>query len=222
MAAPSRKKKESRPRPVTYADLCRKPVDEQWEVIDGIAYAMTTPSADHQHISVKLTRFLDVHFDGKPCRVFHAPYGVFLPKKGETLEETTNMVIPDLVVVCDEKKRTAKGCRGAPDLVIEILSPSSLSHDQLRKLNLYEQHRVPEYWVINPDGLVMIFRLQKDQRYGRPDIYNDQMQIETPLFPGLKIDLKEVFPPPPANGVRERPGRYDAIPIHEMIDGVRY
>ena len=103
--------------------------------------------------------------------------------------------------------------------MIEILSPSSLSHDQLRKLNLYEHHRVPEYWVINPDGIVMIFRLQRDHRYGRPDIYNEQMQLETPLFPRLKIDLKEVFPPLPANGVRERPGRYDAIPIREMIDG---
>lgn len=217
MAAPGRKKKRSVPRPVTYADLCRKPAGEQWEVIDGVEYLMTVPTEEHQHISVQLTRILATFFLNKPCRVFHAPYNVYLPKKDETLEETTNMVVPDLVVICDESKRTSRGCRGAPDLVVEILSPSSLSHDQLRKLNLYESNGVREYWIINPDGIVMVFRLQSDGRHGRPDMYSDDMHLESPLFPGMKINLKEIFPPPPKNCVSDTWTRYNAIPIREVI-----
>ena len=200
---------------------------------------MTVPSAEHQYISVQLTRHFANFFDGKPCQIFHAPYGVFLPKKGESIEETTNLVIPDLVVVCDEKKRTSRGCRGAPDLVVEILSPmiprmvecrgcgtkprsprpSSLAHDQLRKLNLYEK-KIPEYWIIQPEGIVMVFRLQKDGRYGRPDMYNRNMEISTPLFAGLLIDLENVFPPLPPKGVRESAKTFHRERlIKETIDG---
>ena len=156
MAGTRRKAAIKTDEPCTYADLLTKPEDELWELVDGVPYAMTVPSADHQYISVQLTRHFANFFDGKPCQIFHAPYGVFLPKKGESIEETTNLVIPDLVVVCDEKKRTSRGCRGAPDLVVEILSPmtprrvecrgcgtkprsprpSSGSRDQLLKLNL--------------------------------------------------------------------------------------
>ena len=87
-------------RVFTWADLRSWPQDELWELIDGVPYAMTTPSVVHQTISVKLTQILANFLDGKPCEVFHAPLGVFLPKGKETLEETRNVAIPDLFVIC--------------------------------------------------------------------------------------------------------------------------
>jgi len=171
------------------------PADELWELIDGVPHAMTVPSADHQFVSVQLTRQLANFFHRSPCQVFHAPYGVFLPKKNESIEKTTNLVIPDLVVVCDEKKRTPQGCRGAPDLVIEILSPSTAGRDRVKKLNLYERFGVKEFWIISLDSAaVMVFRLDADGRYARPVQFYWSDKLTTPLFPALEVDLSEVFP----------------------------
>ncbi|HNV68243.1 MAG TPA: Uma2 family endonuclease [Candidatus Ozemobacteraceae bacterium] len=191
-------------RGVTYADLLLKPDDELWEVIDGVPYLLATPTIEHQEVSVKLSRFLDESFEGQPCRVFHAPTGVFLPKKNETLDETTNFVIPDLIVVCDKAKLESRGCRGAPDLVIEILSPSSGARDQLVKLNFYEKHGVPEFWIVDPTlKTVAVFRLEAGaKRYGRPIYHDRTKRIRSPRFPGLALDLARVFPPP-EKAVRE-------------------
>lgn len=208
-------------QPLTYADIAARPDDELWELIDGIPYLMATPQIDHQTISVKFTRYLDEFFEDKPCRVFHAPIGVFLPKKNETLDETRNFVIPDLIVVCDEKKLESRGCRGAPDLVIEIVSPSSGSRDHLQKLNLYEKHGVKEYWIIAPDtATVSVFQLEPGKkRYGRPDFYDKTMKIGSRQFPGLAVNLARVFqtrsvkePAPPTFSFSRKAGPRKAKP----------
>jgi len=166
------------------------------------------PDIDLAGGHVELSRQLANFFLGKPCKVFVAPFDVRLPKKNESDMRTTTVVQPDILVICDSDKIDDRGCRGAPDLAIEVLSPSSVSHDQLRKLNLYESRGVREYWIVHTEGSVMVFHLGESGRYGRPDTYDRTTKIETPLFPGLSIDLSTVFPEKP-RVVRQSP-RNDA------------
>ncbi|HOT30437.1 MAG TPA: Uma2 family endonuclease [Candidatus Ozemobacteraceae bacterium] len=196
----------------TYADLSSWPDDERWELIEGKAYAMTTPNRWHSLVSTNLARILTNHFHGSPCEVHIGNFGIRLPKGQEKDEEVDTVVIPDLVVVCDQSKLDERGCRGAPELIVEILSPSTAAHDQLRKLNLYEKHGVKEYWIISPDGILMSFTLKSGKRYGRPDILDRTMKLKSRQFPGLGVDLDQVFPPEPPKVVRQSPASYVASP----------
>ncbi len=182
----------------TYADLEQWPDNERWELIDGNAYNMTPPpSRVHQELSFSLLMKLGNYLQGKSCRVYHAPFGVWFEKKQEDIPDATKYVEPDIVVVCDKNKLTDKGCVGAPDMIIEILSPSTAAKDMTKKLNLYENNHVKEYWIVHPaDRIVMVFRLNNG-RYGRPDIYSPDEEevncIKVGIFDELIIDLNEIF-----------------------------
>ena len=179
----------------TYADYLTWSDDERWELIHGVAYNMTpAPSRRHQAISMELARQFANHLVGKRCKVFNAPFDVRLPKPGETDETTSTVVQPDLVVVCDPAKLDDRGCKGAPDLVIEILSPESLARDQREKLILYEQAGVPEYWIVHPaDKTVSIYRQGSDSLYGKPALYTSEERPPVGVLPELEIDLGAVF-----------------------------
>jgi Uma2 family endonuclease len=112
----------------------------------------------------------------------------------EADDEVNTVVQPDLVVICDPDKLDDRGARGAPDLVIEILSPSTTRKDMKVKFDLYEHRGVREYWIVDPSGgTVMIFRLGADGRYGRPQVYTDEDSAPVGIFEDLVIDLKAVF-----------------------------
>jgi len=179
----------------TYGNYVTWPDDERWELIDGYAYNMSpAPSRRHQQISRELIIAIGVFLADKPCDVYDAPFDVRLPDTNEVDELVENVVQPDIVVVCDEKKLDEKGCRGAPDLIIEILSPSTGAKDLKIKLGLYERHGVKEYWVVHPtDNTVMVFNLNKNKLYGRPVVYDEKDKITTPILKGLEIDLGLVF-----------------------------
>ena len=208
--------KEIPAKTYTYADYCTWPDDKRFELIDGVPYDMTpTPGTLHQTLVIKFGRFLDEFFEGKPCKVFVAPFDVRLPKRDEPDDEVNTVVQPDVMVVCDEKKIDAKGCRKAPDLVIEVLSLSTASRDQIKKRALYERHGVREYWIVHPDDrLVYMYSRLPDGRFGSADIVAAESEdgkptiLSTPLFPGLAIDLGRVFPPLPPRVLREGPPRY--------------
>lgn len=194
----------------TYADYCAWPEDERWELIDGVAFDMSpAPSRVHSLISVALEDFLRAFLKGKPCEMHHAPFDVRLPKRDDMRDDEIDTVVqPDIVVVCDEKKLDDKGCRGAPDFVIEIISPSTASRDHITKRNLYERHGVREYWLVSPgDRIVTVYRLGANGTFGRPDMHGDSETVEVGLFPGLAIDLAQVFPAL-AKVVRESPRGY--------------
>lgn len=188
---------DSASRKCNYKDLCTWPEDQRWELIDGVAYDMTPPPLRvHQEISGNLNEVFRAFFKGKPCKVYYAPFGVRLPDKNEPDEELRTVVEPDLVVVCDESKLDEKGCRGAPDLVVEILSPSTASKDHVKKKNLYERHGVKEYWLIDPvNRLVTIYRQTGKNTFGPAEIFDHEAKLKVPLFPGLTIDFSDVFPP---------------------------
>ncbi len=179
----------------TYGDYLTWDNEERWELIDGIPYNMTpAPSTLHQRILIELSRQFSNYLRGKPCEVFAAPFDVRLPKSEEADEAVTTVVQPDIVVICDASKLDKRGCRGAPDIVIEILSPSTAQKDIKIKLSLYERAGVKEFWIVYPEGkTVMVFTLQQQGRYGRPEVYSDKDAVTPVIFGDLSIELSSVF-----------------------------
>ena len=166
----------------TYADYLRWSDDQRWELIDGAAYLMApAPSLDHQTIAFEIGRQVGNALEGKPCRVLVAPLDVRLPKPGQDDRSTDTVVQPDMLVVCDPAKIDGKGIRGAPDWVVEVMSPQTAGHDQIVKRRVYEQAGVWEYWLVHPtDRVLTIYRLE-GSAYGIPDIR--ELVDETPVGP---------------------------------------
>ena len=179
----------------TYGDYLRWDDGERWELINGVAYNMTpAPARRHQSMHRELMYQFTAYLSGKPCEVYGAPFDVRLPQSDEADEEVTTVVQPDIVVICDASKLDDRGARGAPDLVIEILSPSTSRKDMKIKFELYEKRGVREYWIVDPSGgTVMSFRLGADGCYGRPQVYTDEDSAPVGIFEDLIIDLKAVF-----------------------------
>ncbi|MBF0544529.1 MAG: Uma2 family endonuclease [Candidatus Riflebacteria bacterium] len=178
-----------------YKDLCDWPEGERWELIEGEPFNMTpAPGRLHQKFLVNLVQMTANFLEGKPCAVYVAPFDVRLPKGDELDGEIDTVVQPDLVVVCDKKKLDDKGCRGAPDWVVEILSPSTTEKDLTRKRDLYEFHKVREYWVISPnDKYVQVFDLSETGKYVQNRIYLSNAKAPVQVLQGFLVDLQKVF-----------------------------
>ena len=179
----------------TYSDYLSWDDSERWEIIYGGAYNMSpAPDTIHQLISMELAFQLRSQLKEKSCQVIPAPFDVRLPVENQTGDDIENVVQPDISVVCDPGKLDEKGCLGAPDLIIEILSPSTYRKDRMEKFFLYEHLGVKEYWLVSPgEKIVEIFLLGKDGKYGRPNLYCESDTVRITALPGLKIDLSSVF-----------------------------
>lgn len=190
----------------TYADYLTWPDDERWEIIDGEALAMTpAPSPSHQSVIAEILTQIHTFLRGKPCRVFPAPIDLLLPAGDEPDEEVRTVVQPDIVVVCNPTHIGEKRLRGAPDLVIEVISPSTASRDAILKRRRYEQAGTREFWMVHPvDRMATVFRRGADGTFDKPVYYDDTGKIEVATIPGLVVDLSLVFPPVP-RVERERP-----------------
>ena len=178
----------------SYADYLTWPEDERWELIDGVPYNMTpAPTPKHQEILGELFRILANWLKGKRCRVYMAPFDVRLAGSEIPDSVIDKVVQPDISVVCEPQKIDDRGCLGTPDMIIEILSPSTFKKDLGIKLVLYESSGVKEYWVVHPlDETVMVFRLQNGQ-YGKPTVYSVPDEIPVDLFEDFIIPLESVF-----------------------------
>lgn len=173
----------------TYADYLDWPETERWELFDGIAYAMAAPQRIHQEIVFELGRQVGNYLQGKPCRGYVAPFDVRLPKANEADDKVDTIVQPDLSIICERSKLDDKGCRGAPDWIIEVLSPATAFNDMSVKLDLYQKHGVKEYWIVHPaDRWIMVYTLQEDGQYGKPDIFSMEAPTSVTLFPDLSLD----------------------------------
>ncbi len=179
----------------TYADYLTWDDSERWELINGVPYNMTpAPSLFHQKISGEIFRQLANYLLDKPCQVFDAPFDVRLPAGDEDDTGVTTVVQPDIVVVCAREKLDDAGCKGSPDLVVEILSPATSRRDHKEKFVCYERVGVREYWLVDPQArTVTVFSLGADGRYGRPDVYGDDELVNVKILPELAIELSLVF-----------------------------
>ena len=195
MAPLAKKLKKKSDEKFNYADYLTWPDDERWEIIEGVAYNMSpSPVREHQRVSAIIFAKIYNFLSGRECEVYFAPFDVRLAEsKDDADEEIETVVQPDIVVICDQNKLDKRGCLGAPDITVEILSPSTSYKDQTEKLLLYEKHDVKEYWIVNPDAkYVMIYRLE-GVKYGKPEYLTENDTIESRALDGLKIDLSEVW-----------------------------
>lgn len=186
-------------RKYTYADYQAWDDGNRYELIDGEVYDMSpAPTRTHQAIVGALFTQLYNHLKGKACKVFVAPFDVILS------EDT--VVQPDIVVIYDGEKLREDGCHGAPDMVVEVLSPSSGNRDRLVKYQLYEAAGVREYWVVSPHERLVQVSLLRDGSYAnatRP--YGEAEAVPVTVLEGCAVELAEVFPPVEA-AVREPEG----------------
>lgn len=164
----------------TYADYRTWPEDVRYELVNGAAFIKApAPSVDHQTLAFEVGRQLGNALEGHPCRVLMAPVDVLLSQAGDADDTADTVLQPDVLVVCDPQKVTPRGIRGAPDWILEVISPASASHDQIIKLAAYEKAGVREYWLAHPvDRVLTIYRLD-GTAYGRPQIV--ELAGETPV-----------------------------------------
>ena len=178
----------------TYGEYCRWAEDVRYELIDGQAFAMSpAPGRQHQEIVGEVFRQVADALEGSGCRVYVAPFDVRLPRGDQADDAIDTVVQPDISVVCDFAKLDDRGCRGAPDWVIEVLSPGSASHDQIVKRAVYERHGVREFWLIHPaDRVVTVYGLV-DGAYGKPDIYELTETLACGILPEVVIEWARVL-----------------------------
>lgn len=193
MGAPKNKQK------YTYQDYLSWDDGKRWELFHGVPYELVfgddpenmtpAPNRKHQKVSGNLFRLIGNYLVGKSCEVFAAPFDVCLSKE----ENDDTVIQPDLSIFCDKSKLDNHGARGAPDWVIEILSPSTLKRDLSIKQALYQEYGVKEYWIVDPDKhSILVYNLQKDGYFHFIEEFKEG-NIAPALFPDLSIDLAEVF-----------------------------
>ena len=183
----------------TYADYLTWQFNERVELIKGWLHKMTpAPKRKHQRISAEV-EFLLMGFIKKEnldCNVYYAPFDVRLIKNKTKSSEIYSVVQPDICVVCDKSKLDEYGCLGAPDMIIEILSPSTSKKDYNEKFHLYEENGVKEYWIINPDAeSVEVFVLENEKYFSR-GVYNKldgSTHVDVQIFDNLSMSLQEIF-----------------------------
>jgi Uma2 family endonuclease len=182
----------------TYADYLTWMDEKRREIFNGFVKLMTpAPSRKHQQISTQFVRIFGNYLHEKKCEIYHAPSDVRLPKgkKNKKDNEIYTVVQPDIYVVCDLSKLDERGCLGAPDMIIEIVSGKNAKRDIKDKYEIYEEHGVREYWIVNPnDENVNVFVLDDKGKFQFKGLYPGDDQIPVYIFNGdMKVDLTEVF-----------------------------
>lgn len=176
----------------TYGDLLNFPEDQRWELIDGVPYMQARPTPEHQEIIAELITQFRTYLRGKTCRVF-SELSVWLEgRPGD--KNSKEYLIPDVVIVCNRSKVAKEGIVGVPDLIVEVLSPSTATYDKVKKLNRYESAGLKEYWVVSPEYRhIEIYTLDSNGRYGKPATYAEGL-INVGIFSDFSIDLSTIFP----------------------------
>jgi Uma2 family endonuclease len=178
----------------TYADYLTWQMDEMVELIKGKIFKQAAaPRRIHQEISGKIFARLFLHLEKNPCKVYAAPFDVRLPKRSKKNEDIDTVVQPDICVVCDPEKLDELGCVGAPDLVVEILSPGNNKKELQNKYQVYEESGVKEYWVIHPNECTLIIYTLINGKYHTSKIFTHGDEVASQVVAGFVLDLAEVF-----------------------------
>ena len=182
----------------TYADYLKWTFEEAVELIKGRVFRMAAPLSNHQQTSGNLHVLFKVFLKNKDCRVFHAPFDVRLPKplsQRKSHKDISTVIQPDICVVCDTSKIDRRGCVGAPDLIVEILSKGTASKDVKDKFELYEESGVREYWIASvEDETVLVYRLDITNLYKadhRPYVQGDRIKVG--IFDDFHVDVEDIF-----------------------------
>lgn len=167
----------------TEDDYYNLPEDVRAELIDGQFYYMASPSRIHQKLSGTIFRMIGNYIESNKgsCEAYYAPFAVKL------FDDSKTIVEPDISVICDRNKLTDKGCTGAPDWIIEIVSPSSSSHDYVKKLNLYMDAGVREYWIVNPQQQTILVYFFEEDIHVRQYTFDDTIKVN--IYDDFTIDF---------------------------------
>jgi len=174
----------------SYADYLVWKIKERVELLKGKILEMSAPSPIHQEISGNLQGALFVFLKNSKCKLYTAPFDVRFPQKGES--QVYTVVQPDLCVVCDFEKIDSKGCVGAPDLVVEILSPENSKKEMKSKFALYQEEGVREYWIVDPER-ELVFVYVADNKKFKPTIPIADDYVYSTIFPDFKIHTSDLF-----------------------------
>ena len=181
-------------RSYTYADLMDWDGETRYELYNGQPVALASPSRTHQEISGALFFQLYNYLREKKCRIYAAPFDVCLfAEEKDQPEDIETVLQPDITVICDPEKLTDHGCSGAPDLVIEILSPSARRRDRLTKFDLYQRAGVREYWIVDPEAQIAQVHLLEDGRYYSRAAYNSRAAVPVKVLEDFQMDPTQVF-----------------------------
>ena len=176
----------------TYADYLEWDERERCEIVDGEIVVMEAPASDHQQLVMEFLYQIRRFLEGKPCKVFPSPFSVRLnPVKDD---RDTTVFEPDIVVICDSSKIKKRGCEGVPDMLIEILSPSSIRYDRLVKFRKYQQAGVREYWIADPETKSVQVCILENGHY-IATMYDNTETAPVTVLPGCVIDLAAIFAP---------------------------
>jgi Uma2 family endonuclease len=177
---------------VSYAEYLTWSGDPRYEIINGISYMLAAPSGQHQRIVSQLVGEFYLFLKGKNCEVYTAPFDVRLA--GVEDEEEYQVVQPDISIICDNKKLDDKGCKGAPDLIAEVLSPSTWRRDRIEKLNQYQKYGVREYLLIYPnERIIEQYLLGENAKYGTPNIFMEEDVYHSQIFPEFVLKMSKLF-----------------------------
>ncbi|SHN30597.1 Endonuclease, Uma2 family (restriction endonuclease fold) [Cyclobacterium lianum] len=179
----------------SYADYLSWQMDEMVELIKGKVFrsAAAAPRRIHQEISGKVFNKLFNFLEKHPCKVYEAPFDVRLPVKSKKNEDIDTVVQPDICVICDTRKLDDLGCIGAPDLIVEILSPGSNKKELKYKYEVYEESGVLEYWIIHPDEQTVMAYTLKEGKYIPSRLMTSGDVVRSVSISGFQLDLKYVF-----------------------------
>ena len=179
----------------TYADYLTWPDDVRCELIEGSIYMMSpAPTVRHQDVVGEVFRQLANQLKGKGCRPFVSPLDVRLPKISRKKDDEETVVQPDVLLLCDASKLDARGVRGAPDWVMEVLSPGTASKDQILKRRIYEAAGVREYWTVHPlDGVATMYVLEQG-RFSPPEMVEMRGTTALHILPEVLLDWDELPP----------------------------
>ncbi len=179
-----------------YGDYCRWEGDERWELIEGEVFDMSpAPSRRHQQVLFRLANQIERAVRDQRCEVYVAPFDVRLPVGDEQDEQIETVVQPDISVICDRSKLDDAGCRGAPDWIVEVLSPRTAARDQVHKRDLYGRHGVREYWIVHPaDRMLTVYHLEADGAgFGAAQVAEAQGSLRPQVLPNLEVDWQQIF-----------------------------
>jgi Uma2 family endonuclease len=179
----------------SYANYLTWLFDERVELIKGKIFKMSpAPSRLHQQISVCISSKLFNYLNSKPCQVYTAPFDVRFPMESKADKDIYTVLQPDICVICDSSKLDDRGCIGAPDIIIEILSPGNNKKELLNKYNVYEEFGVKEYWIVSPtDKTFLKYTLNNLGKYQPSKLFTLSEEIYSEVLPGFVLNLDEVF-----------------------------
>ncbi|MCD6012154.1 MAG: hypothetical protein K0Q79_2016 [Flavipsychrobacter sp.] len=178
----------------TYADYYKWKFEERVELIKGRIFKMSpAPNRLHQEIAGKVYLRLGNFLYNNPCKVYIAPFDVRLPRKSKDDTDIVTVLQPDLCVICDPSKLDVRGCIGAPDIVVEILSPSNNKKELKNKYEVYEESGVKEYWVVMPTEKTMLIYRLTDGKYVPSRLMVSGDIVTSTILPGFSMDLTDIF-----------------------------